>query len=30
VSNRQPEVMIAEADIARRVDELAADISRDY
>ena len=30
MSNRQPEVMIAEADIARRVDELAADISRDY
>jgi len=30
VSNRQPEVMIAEADIAGRVDELAADISRDY
>lgn len=30
MSNRQPEVMIAEADIARRVVELAADISRDY
>ena len=30
MSNRQPEVMIAEADIAGRVDELAADISRDY
>jgi len=30
VSNHQPEVMISEDDIARRVGELAADISRDY
>lgn len=30
MSNHQPEVMISEDDIARRVGELAADISRDY